>query len=89
LIPQVDVSFQSSYNLTFEKDFYPYNYQESHYILNGSVTFYHSSDRWSLNAYVKNAMDYAVKTFWMDMAGSYTLGLNDPRTYGAVLSLKF
>jgi len=89
LIPQVDVSWQSSYELTFEKDFYPYNHQESHYILNGSIAFNHSSGMWSVNAYVKNATNYAVKNFWMDMAGSYSLGLNDPRTYGAVLSVKF
>jgi hypothetical protein len=68
---------------------HPFNSQEAHYILNGSISFTHASGMWSLNAYVKNATDYAVKTFWMNRAGSYSLGLNDPRTYGAVLSLKF
>jgi iron complex outermembrane receptor protein len=89
LIPQVDATYSASYNLTFEEEDFPYNYQESYYILNGSITFNHSSDMWSINAYIKNANDYAVKTFWMSPAGSSTLGLNDPRTYGAVLSLKF
>ncbi len=89
LVPQIDVQYQSSYNLSFEQSFYPYNYQEAHYILNGSLTYTSAGGMWSVNAYVKNATDYAVKTFWMDMAGTYSLGLNDPRTYGAVLSVKF
>jgi hypothetical protein len=43
----------------------------------------------SLNAYVKNATDYAVKPFWMNTSGSYSLDLNDPRTFGAVVPVKF
>jgi hypothetical protein len=75
--------------LDFGTTNYPYNYQEPHYIINGNVTYTHSSGKWSLNAYIKNAMNYAVKTFWQNNAGSYSLGLNDPRTYGAVLSVRF
>jgi iron complex outermembrane receptor protein len=89
LVPQVDVSFQSGYNLSFATSVYPYNYQEEYYLLNGSLTFNHSSGIWSVNAYVKNATNYAVKNFWMNTSGNYSLGLNDPRTYGAVVSVKF
>jgi iron complex outermembrane receptor protein len=89
LVPQIDVQYKSKYKLSFATDLEDVNWQEAHYLLNGSVTYSHISGRWSLNAYVKNATDYAVKTFWMNMGGRYAMGLNDPRTYGAVLSLKF
>ncbi len=89
LVPEVDVQYQSKYKLSFSTSLDGLNWQESHYIVNGSLTFNHSSGIWSLNAYIRNATDYAVKTFWMNTAGSYSLGLNDPRTYGAVLSVKF
>jgi hypothetical protein len=89
LLPQIDVQYKSKYKLSFATDLENVNWQEAHYILNGNVTYTHPSGMWSLNAYVKNATDYAVKTFWMNMAGRYSLGLNDPRTYGAVVSFKF
>jgi iron complex outermembrane receptor protein len=89
LVPQIDVQYQSKYKLSFSTELDGINWQEEHYILNSSLSFTHSSNMWSVNAYVKNATDYAVKTFWMNQAGSYSLGLGDPRTYGAVLSVKF
>jgi iron complex outermembrane receptor protein len=89
LIPQVDVQYKSKYKLSFASDLEDINWQEAHYILNGSLTFNHASGKWSANAYIKNATDYAVKTFWMNQAGSYSLGLNDPQTYGVVMSYKF
>jgi iron complex outermembrane recepter protein len=89
LIPHVDVQYKSDYDLSFEPSWAPYNHQEKYYIWNGSVTFTHTSGIWSLNAYVKNARNYAAKTFWMNPAGTPNLGLNDPRTFGGVLSVKF
>jgi hypothetical protein len=47
---------------------YPMNYQEAYYVLNGSVTFTHSSGKCNVNAYIKNATNYAAKNFWMNMA---------------------
>jgi iron complex outermembrane recepter protein len=94
LTPQLDAQFKSSYKLSYLSEEYFYSkgypskiaYQEKYYLLNGSVSFGHSSGKWNLNLYVKNIMNYAVKTYLND---DYTLGLNDPRTYGAVLSVKF
>jgi iron complex outermembrane recepter protein len=89
LLPHVDAQYKSEYVMDFRSINYPMSIQEPYFIYNGSVTFTHASGVWSLNAYVKNATNYAAKSFWMNNAGSYNLGLTDPRTYGAVLSVKF
>jgi iron complex outermembrane recepter protein len=89
LVPHVDAQYKSQYVMDFRSINYPMSIQEPYYIYNGSVTFSHTSGVWSLNAYVKNATNYAAKSFWMNNAGSYNLGLTDPRTFGGVLSIKF
>ena len=89
LVPHVDIQFKTGYDLSYTQDMYPYNYQEAYYLVNGNVTYTHSSGKWTLNGYVKNATNYAVKTFWQNMSGSYSLGLNDPRTYGTNLTIRF
>jgi hypothetical protein len=76
--------------LTYQPDDFPYNYQEPYYLVNGNISFTHSSGKWTLNAYIKNATNYAVKNFWHDPAGgTATMGISDPRTYGGVFSLRF
>lgn len=89
LVPHIDLQYKSEYILSYTQNMHPYNYQEPYYLINGNITYTHSSGKWSLNGYVKNATNYAVKTFWMNMAGSYSLGINDPRTYGGVLTVRF
>jgi iron complex outermembrane recepter protein len=97
LIPQVDLQAKSSYKLSLMKEsslvasgYSPkINYQEGYYLVNGSLTFSHASGIWNLNVYVKNATNYAVKTYINENGNAYTLGLNDPRTFGGVLSVKF
>jgi iron complex outermembrane recepter protein len=101
LVPQVDVQFKSPYMLNslsqtmLAKSSMPVlaNHQEAYYLVNGDITLTPANPiwnlNWNLNLYVKNATNYAVKTSWNGMGGSGTLGLNDPRTYGAVLSVKF
>ena len=102
LVPQIDVQYKTDYILSFDRAGdevvfggvhpqyynYPWNYQEAHYMLNGSLLFNHASDIWSLRTYVKNATNYAAKNAY---GGHFDikLGLSDPRTYGAVLSVKF
>jgi iron complex outermembrane recepter protein len=97
LAPQVDFQFKSSYMLNnlskamLANSSMPLyaNRQEAYYLVNGDITLTPSSGVWNLNVYVKNATNYAVKTSWNGMGGAGTLGLNDPRTFGAVLSVKF
>lgn len=89
LTPQIDFQYKSDYDLSFEYDYYPFNYQESYTLWNASMTFTHSSEKWSISAYVKNIGEYAAKTFWQNPSNSPRLGISDPRTYGVVFSYKF
>jgi len=68
---------------------YPWNFQEAHYMLNGSLVFNHSSGIWSLRAYAKNITDIAVKNGLIARADRFRLGISDPRTYGFVFSLSY
>jgi iron complex outermembrane receptor protein len=87
LVPHVDIQYKTKFVLDYTDRSYMLSYQEPYYVLNGSFTFTHSSGIWTFNAYVKNATNYAAKNFW-NLQQS-TLGISDPRTYGAVLSVKF
>jgi iron complex outermembrane recepter protein len=88
LVPRIDFQYKSSYILDFMPVNYPVNYQEPYYLVNGSATYSHASGIWSLNAYVKNATNYAAKNY-LASGMNYSMGITDPRTYGAVLSVKF
>jgi len=87
LVPHIDLLYRSDYMLDYYPPNYPMDYQEAYCIINGNVMFTHASGKWSLNLYVKNAMNYAAKNFWMN--GNNTLGISDPRLYGALLSVNF
>lgn len=103
LVPHVDIQFKSEYRLNLytdaqvagDPDFGPdlvgWNRQEPYYLVDGNINFTHLSGKWTLNAYVKNATNYAVKTTLAGggPTGGNKIGLNDPRSYGAVLSVKF
>ncbi len=91
LVPVVDAQYSSDLIVSMRPEEYPGNYQEDYYMANASVTFNHASDRWSLNAYVKNIDEYAAKTFWhaTNPGADPELGISDPRTFGAVLSVRF
>jgi iron complex outermembrane receptor protein len=102
LTPHVDVQFKSEYKLSLTSDaqvagdptlgptMVGWNKQEAYYLVDANINFVHASGKWTLNGYIKNATNYAVKT---TLAGGgpvgNKIGLNDPRTYGAVLSVKF
>ncbi len=92
LVPVVDMQYKSDYDLSIVATDAPWNYQESYAIYNASLNFTHASDRWALNAYVKNIGDYAAKTWWANSPTGISgarLGISDPQTFGAVLSVKF
>jgi iron complex outermembrane recepter protein len=89
LVTQIDAKYKSDFLMDLRDINRPIAYQEPYNLFDGSVTFTHSSGKWSLNAYVKNAMNYAAKNFLVNMGGDMSLGLTDPRTYGTVLSVKF
>jgi iron complex outermembrane receptor protein len=68
-----------------EVDLAGYNEQEAYTQTNCSLTYAHPDGKWSLSAYVKNLEDYAVKKNLMFAQ----LMIGPPRTYGAVISVRF
>jgi iron complex outermembrane receptor protein len=89
LVPHIDILYKSDYVLDYEDIYAPYDRQEAYYMINANARFSHMSGKWSLDAYVRNATNYAAKTFWMKRAGVFGLGISNPRTYGLVVSLKY
>jgi len=88
LTPRIDAQFKSKFNLIFNVAGYPgYATQEAYTLWNGSLAFNHASGKWSVNAMVKNATNYAVKRSYDSDNSSMMIG--DPRTYSATLSVKF
>ncbi len=88
LVPRIDLQYKSEYVLDYQLSNYPVNYQKPYYLVNGSIALSHASGMWSINAYVKNATNYAAKNYLRSGMG-FSMGISDPRTYGAVLSVKF
>jgi iron complex outermembrane receptor protein len=89
LKPAVSVKYQTGYNLSWKDEEHPWNYQETHHMLNASMVYTSPGDMWSLSAYVNNIEDYAEKRQYMSVAGRGRLSIGDPMTYGATLSIRF
>jgi iron complex outermembrane receptor protein len=90
LTGHVDGLYSDDFILSWNPEDAPYNYQEAYILWNGSATYNHPTGRWSINCYMKNIFEYAVKTSYMDAGGSaMNLGIGDPRTFGAVLSFNY
>jgi len=88
LTPQVDLQHKSEFDLTFDQsDGKGYGRQEAYFLWNASLAFNSSSNKWSVNAIVKNIANYAVKRSYE--ADNQVLRLGDPRTYSMTLSVKF
>jgi len=88
LTPRVDAQYKSKFNLIFNAGAYPgYATQEAYTQWNGSLAFNHASGKWSVNAIVKNATNYAVKRSYD--SDQSTMMIGDPRTYSATVSVKF
>jgi iron complex outermembrane receptor protein len=68
-----------------EVDLTGYNEQEAYTQTNCSLTYTHPDGKWTISAYVKNLENYAVKKNLMFAQ----LMVGPPRTYGAVLSVRF
>jgi iron complex outermembrane receptor protein len=93
LTPRLDGKYKSEYYMVGQwKDYldnYVYVEQEAYTMWDASVSYQHSSGVWSLNAYVNNITNYAVKSSVQLDDNSMTMRLEDPRTYGATFSIKF
>jgi len=91
LSPRIDARYQSEYFLSWNPVDDPYRYQEAHIMTDLSMAYAHSDGKWTLSGYVKNLGDYAEKKsyFSMGMGGGGSLMIGEPRTYGAVFSVRF
>jgi iron complex outermembrane receptor protein len=61
------------------------NWEPDHMMSNASLNYAAPSGKWSINAYIKNIGDHAEKIGKM----MESLRLSAPRTYGAVLSVRY
>jgi len=61
-------------------------WQEAYHIENVNLVYSDPDGKWTLSGYVNNLGNYAVKQF---LDGNGNLMIGNPRTYGAVLSVKF
>lgn len=93
LLARIDPRYKTDYTLVFQPsdlegyDMDKLNTEPAHIMLDASLNYSAASGSWSINAYVKNAMNHAEKTgFYMTIDN---MQISDPRTYGAVLSVKF
>jgi hypothetical protein len=88
LTPHIDMQYKSGFDLIFDQSGgNGYGRQEDYFLWNASMSFNSSSNRWSLNAIVKNITNYAVKRSYSP--DQQVLMLGDPRIYEATLSIKF
>jgi len=79
------LQFQPSALAGFDTD--KLNTEPAHIMADVSLNYSSVSGNWSLNSYVKNITNHAEKTgFYM---GVNYMQIGDPRTFGAVLSVKF
>jgi iron complex outermembrane recepter protein len=85
---RIDSKYKSGYRMSWKDADYPYNYQEA--FINGDVTgtYYSADGKYTVSGYVKNVRDYAEKRAYFSGAG-VELRIGSPRTYGAVISVKF
>jgi iron complex outermembrane recepter protein len=84
----VSTKIRSAFRLSWADEDYPLNYQEGYHMEDFQAVYSSPDGHWSLSGFVKNIENYAEKRMYMTgMSAILTIG--DPRTYGAVLSVKF
>ncbi len=88
LTPRVDVQHKTGFDLIFDQsDGLGYGHQEAYFLWNASLGFSSASQKWSVNAIMKNITNYAVKRSYM--ADQRILMLGDPRTFTLTASMRF
>jgi iron complex outermembrane receptor protein len=85
---RVDLKYQTGYRLTWMDGDYPYNWQETHFMGDISAVYTSPDGQWTLSGYVKNITDYAEKRMY-NSAGDASLSIGNPRTYGAIFTVKY
>lgn len=94
LTPRLDIRYQTEMLLEFipesrevpeGMDVDKVNTEPAHFMIDFSTNYNSSSGKWNLNGYVKNILNHAEKTGFK----LSELRIGSPRTYGAILSVKF
>jgi iron complex outermembrane receptor protein len=84
---RVDGQYKSAYDIDLLK--FDYSRQGGAALLNSRVTYMSPDERWTLGLYVNNITNKAVVQQANTAGSSVYAVINDPRTYGAVFTLKF
>jgi len=85
----INTKYKSEFSLSWRESDYPMNFQESYFMEDVNVVYNNPDGVWNLSTYVKNITNYAEKRMIMNAGGGKLLSIGNPRTYGAVLSVKF
>jgi iron complex outermembrane receptor protein len=94
ITPRISARFTSKYYLQFypeesntppELDVNKVNTEPDHIMADVSLLYNHHSGKWTLNGYVKNITNHAEKNGLIRA----DMRLGSPRTFGAVLSLRY
>jgi iron complex outermembrane receptor protein len=83
------VKYKTAFDLSWRKADYVINHQEDYHMEDINLVYNDPSGNLSISAYCKNITNYAEKRSLLNMAGTRLLSIGNPRTYGAVLSVKF
>jgi len=89
LTPGFDFRYRTEYYCSFQDYIQDpgdrTNWEPNHIMVNAALNYASPGGKWSINAYIKNIENYAEKVGKM----MSSLRLSPPRTYGAVLSLRY
>jgi iron complex outermembrane receptor protein len=85
---RIDALHKGEYKLSWKEEDYPYNHQEAYTTFDLSATYVHSDGKWTLSTYVRNVENYAEKRGYFPRPINET-HVGTPRTYGAVLILRY
>jgi iron complex outermembrane receptor protein len=93
---RIDTRYQTEYVISFKKADTPYRDQEAYHTTGLSLIYANPDGKWTLTGYAKNIENYAVKRSLFGRGEDpenqkmiYEMMIGSPRTYGAVLSVKF
>ena len=91
LSTRIDTRYQSEYIVNYSKLDYPWSLQEDHKISNFTAVYSSPDGKWSLSGYVKNIENYATKRSYsiVGFQGESEMRIGPPRTYGAILTVRY
>jgi hypothetical protein len=83
------VKYKTAFRLSWRKADYLINHQEDYHMEDFNLVYNSPDGQLSLSAYVKNIGDYAEKRSLINASGWKLMSIGNPRTWGAVLSVKY